>query len=340
MRKYELKYTIDVPIKNSQFDAFYLGINAANNPGYMIDIFNDYGTVRLVEPDLYILNHYTIWIYRANIYDDLYETEFQFDYRIRNRNTIFDSPMLDYLKEQIEKGFYITGLYNEQYISAKKKDYLFHHDFILYGFDDEIQSFISAGYIDGIYQRFYIPYREFAEAAGNNTHHFIQIRGIKPNPKYYNDVLDLPKIYIVLRAYLESVDLYHNRSNSKKFGIEAANAVIDHMKYNDRINPVVTGFFSEFRMIYDMKLKYLLENGFIKDFSLIKDYENLYRDSNTSKMLAIKYNMTMNINTKNKVISQLYEQLERESVVLSKVLKELADVNNLAHLNNFDYSVG
>ena len=105
MRKHELKYIIDVPIKNSQFDAFYLGINAANNPGYMIDIYNDYGTVRLIETDLYILNHYTNWVYRANIYDDLYETEFQFDYRIRSRNKIFDSSMINYLKEQMEKAY-------------------------------------------------------------------------------------------------------------------------------------------------------------------------------------------------------------------------------------------
>ena len=130
---------------------------------------------------------------------------------------------IEFFKSMIRSGAYITGSFNERFISGKA-DYQvrdFDHDYLLIGSDDG--GFYSAGYIKtGRFEKFYISNGELIDGLKNTTKN----NKISFNLLNYNDNAELKieydKFLIDLDQYLTNPFISLNdETNSKYYGIAA-----------------------------------------------------------------------------------------------------------------------
>ena len=335
MNKFVLPYEFDVLSISSQFDAFYLGINKAINPCYLDDVFNDYGQVMLIEPSL--LNFYSSWIYMPDMYHKL---DIQFNKNIDEGFKEFNEPnFLIYLKKLLEQGFYIQGFYDEYFIPGKDayEKYPLSHGYLIYGYDDKNQCFLSAGYNNDIYKPFNIEYSNFLNSITSKNVNSTSISFIKPNEKYLNIPTDIKKVYVVIRGYLESIDIYGGSSHSKLFGVDAVRYVIDAENERERFDLKNIRLLFEFRHINQLKLEFLLKNNYMSDEKIISEQKALTDESRITLILATKYNITLNKDLRERVLCRLTEQLNKEIKILHYSLDDLAETSDLEYLNEYKF---
>jgi len=131
-------------------------------------------------------------------------------------STLFDEEILQFRK-MLNMGYYVSGNYNEEFIPGKRsyhKEY-YPHDFIIIGYDDISQEFISASYLqDGIFQKHRISYEDMRRA-------FTTLKGEKKGMnfwKYNPDAkfeLNLDQIISELSDYLHSTTSMKIFSNDR-----------------------------------------------------------------------------------------------------------------------------
>ncbi|AEY67382.1 hypothetical protein [Clostridium sp. BNL1100] len=80
----------------------------------------------------------------------------------------YDTPnLVNYIKKCINNNIYVSGIWNEFFIPAKLgyMKFNFERNYLIYGFNDETNSFLSSGYIgDDIWDDFEVPYDDFVKS--------------------------------------------------------------------------------------------------------------------------------------------------------------------------------
>ena len=254
--------------------------------------------------------------------------------RIRLRRETYhiifeDCDIVDLFRLMLSQGFYPSDYYNEKRIPGKAayNRYDFKHDFVLTGYDDNQETFISGGYLsDGHFHKFTIPYHIFREAYNEYTTEFVTCNFWK-----YNDKADyslrLGDVVRFLEDYLYSKTSVNICTRGRLFGMEAMKQLPVTFKENASqgkpIDPRFTLGFMEHKKMMATRIQYLTQIGVLNDSGLyMMAHENSVK-SETVHTLGIKYSMTRKPVIIDSIQHTIMYILENEQSYLPKVLKAL-----------------
>ncbi len=138
-------------------------------------------------------------------------------------NALYSRDLLFQFRKMLNLGYYPHGNYNEEFIPGKEpfqKRY-YSHDFILIGYDDRKQVFISVGYLlDQKFHRYSIAYEDMKKAV-------YSIRGPKIAYNFwkYNQEakyeLNISKLVTELSDYIQSTTSQKKKFNNVCLGMQA-----------------------------------------------------------------------------------------------------------------------
>lgn len=207
------------------------------------------------------------------------------------------------LKEQLSRGYFVNGAVDEFYIPAKQayQTEHFNHDYLLTGFDDERGCFISAGYTKSrSFERFEVNYDDFAaglSAVGIPSRRMALMR---LNPDYdfrFEEIALLDAVYKYIKQPF--MRCYHGEKNY--YGVETWLHVADTVrKIASREKPdavvsiKLTRFLFEFRRSFLARFEYLAAEKLLIDDIFVGKYEAVVSIAERIHMAGIKYNVTKN----------------------------------------------
>lgn len=236
------------------------------------------------------------------------------------------SNIVDIVKRFLLCDCYVSGMYNERYIPGKsaygKYDYL--HDYIIYGYDDDTQSFLSAGYLlDGKYQSFSITYENFENSINNLNAQDIMMETWK-----YNDrasfALNLPRIREDLADYLASRNSKHVYTDDKAYGRDGILRLKEYFEttFEAGIDLRYTRALMEHRHFMLLRFQYFANQGVVpkEDAERMKE---TYDKAEKIHLLGIKYNMTHKNSYIGSISKLIDEILEFEWMPLNCLLEKL-----------------
>lgn len=249
---------------------------------------------------------------------------------------MFDALNIDYvnlLRSMLLQGYYPYGNLNEQYIPGKlsyqRRYYL--HDYLLIGFDDEKQCFLSVGYLKNKkFQEYEIPYECMVNAIKSIESSKITLGFLEFNKEFDFD-LNLRKVKTELCNYLNSTaDMPFLQG--RYFGLAAMKQLIGEFE-NDLNNKKgldnrYSRGFMEHKFFMDLRCKYLLNNSYIVSKGITDTARQVYEMAETVQMLVLKYNITLKTDIGQRAIDKMSEILEKEQDYIPLLVKELEDKRN------------
>ena len=229
------------------------------------------------------------------------------------------------IKNILLSGSYIHGMHNERYVGATssygKRD--FSHDYLLFGFSDELGGFYAAGYAaNGRYQEYEIPYHEYYNSIFQVACEPLLFRVLRFNQKKpsYN-----PNYSVIIRDinhYLNSTAYNSNKEVEEIYGLSAWDKLSEYISQTDKIDIRFTKIFMEHHKLMNLRLKYFAEQGII-DTQTFKSYLPVKECSEIVYLSSIKYNITRRENIKNDIVLRIRKVIESDKEILPKVVQQI-----------------
>ena len=316
MGKLLLPFTLDVEMRMYHNKSFPLGIIKSNIKDY----------------DSWLCNKLINCICRPNyifdsLEDDIWSTRdgLTFSQGMWLTPETFATTGFDLIrfnKSMLEKGFYITGTYNEFYIPQKipyrKVD--FNHDYVIFGYDDEIQSFNSAAYLNNeIYSFFDISYDNYYLGVTKNIAEKSGLQFYNINKNYLPKV-DICSIKNKIHNYLYSKQDEHGNF----YGIAAWDKLAEYIFENEELDFRYSRAYMEHRLCMLKRIRKLRELSYIDDASLeIEYFNNVYEKAQCIHNLFIKYNLKRNTNLLLRMEKLIREINEKEFLLIERLLNSI-----------------
>ena len=249
---------------------------------------------------------------------------------------LFEIDILNFVKKLIGTEFYVTGMYNEKYISGKRafNEYDYWHDYILYGYNDVKKVFYSAGFMkNGKFEQFEIPYENFLASISNedknisfNLHQFNKNAPVKFN---------VIRITNLLKDYVNSTTKVGHRLNGF-YGIEANVKLKEFFIkcYSDddyhEIDLRYTRAFMEHKFFVRLAIFSLYEKKWLElTQEQLDAIDDVYKKAQFIHFLGLKINITKNCKTVNRIV-EFFESIEKIELellpmIISKLEKNLPE---------------
>jgi len=264
------------------------------------------------------------WCKKANILKEQQISLYKGTYKILDINFIV------LFKKILCARYYVTGFYNEKYIPVKgtyqKKDNV--HDFILYGYDDDKKVFFSAGYYNGRYSPFEIPYENMNMSLSDMPVDVIKLKFLEYNNNC-KFLLNLPQLVTELDAYINSTNSRTIASNDRTFGLKAMERLkeyfISYFKENGVIDSRYTRAYMEHKYFMYLRLKYLSDNGFAEIKHTANRYTGIYNNAVQIHNLGTKLSFTGDVKIMDRIVSKMDEIAEFEAHNLPSVVNCLKE---------------
>jgi hypothetical protein len=239
-----------------------------------------------------------------------------------------DWDIIQLLKEAINNGYYPNGLYNEEMIPGKKS-YLaqyYLHDYMLYGYDDEKKSFLSAGYLsDQKYESFLIPYANMKAALLSRRDGKLFLDFWKYNEKK-SPCFDYFKLKKELKLYLDSAIPASSVLHKKVFyGSKALSALGIRLREDYKrfgvVDPRYTRGIMEHKFFMKLRVEFLMKNGYIKKERYYHFANDVYKMAERIHLLGIKF--TIRKKGDIDITTWINEMQEKERSYLNDIVSEL-----------------
>ncbi len=253
------------------------------------------------------------------------------------------NDIIGFVKELINREFYICLFVNCKYLSKYHETEDFIHDIFIYGYDDEKEIVYSTGYIGGQkYTKLEHTFGELVKAYGTmNVKSVVHSRfdtnritffKYKDNFKYQ---FNINKFICSLKEYLNLDDgcenikreVYLDTTFKTKtaYGIEGIKVLIEYLKTID------TKKFLDIRQIYFLynhkknmkyKLQFLYDTQYLVDNKIINEYEEVIKTANICLNIAIKYSLVKKEKLINNMIIQLKKMYSIEYFILEYLIEK------------------
>jgi len=292
----------------------------------------------------YLLSHYIQFIYyedyatyrtRLN-YNNFYENWLFKNHGLISFNClsipyfITESERIDFVKivsDVLHDGYYIMGIYNEYFIPGKSayNSHHFDHDYLIYGVDEEKQEFYSAGYLqDGFYSTFTIPFDNYNKSlhTTNRPYHIFWFL------KFNNDLELSFNINTVKQGLWNYLNSYKPDNSKNTYGLQAIESLItlfEEMK-NKQNDVDLRSLFAlkEHKQLMRIRLNYMMEKNHIKrDEHILVEYDQMIQQSEMALSLGMKYNITKNQSTVDKICGILHENMKMEIDCLKNIYDQI-----------------
>lgn len=250
------------------------------------------------------------------------------------QNILLDEGLVqivEIIKRLIDKGFCVTGDFDEYYIPHRTayQQYHFPHDYLINGYDTETNNFSLIGYTDKHFiekTEASIPQYIAALQAPSTKLHFF-----KKNPKTIYR-LDLDQIISSLKDYLQSKDskAYYQFQADYVFGIDATNMLIEYLHLNEKdqqpLNLIHMYVLWEHKYTMYNRIEYLFKEGIVTDSTLSTQYKDIEEQAHTVLNLANKYNLQLKPRYLSTIANTLEKIQRSEPNVLSQLLEALCKI--------------
>lgn len=251
-----------------------------------------------------------------------------------NLKNIDKNKLLDFVKERIDQGNYVLFHYVDEYYLSYSKDYKMQHrihDTYIYGYDEKAVK--AMAYKDEKLQTLMINHDELIASLYCNEESdnwfFCTFRPNHASKEY----IDYSKVRQELFDYLNSSYSGNHSYPFKVFGLgvydvlsRSMQAIIDDEHLVDSEID-----FRPFRTLWEHKkvlrehiLKYIEDIGIANDSLLIK-INDIEETANKVFRLIIKFTMTRNVTSLQRVISYLEYAKQQEEIVIWELLSYLQD---------------
>jgi len=305
MDKMQLPYTTQTPFQAFSTLGFFTGILQAQGHCFDGILANRNKHIVFYREDIFLQNY-------GYIRDNAFERT---DLKIPLDN------ILPYLKQCILRGYYIDLYLNERFIKNQRafQSHNFKHEYMIFGFDNETQTFDVAGYY-GTTKRTLrveqIPYDMMEQAIRTMpeaTHtlpdvEFAYLYRVKEG--YRDERIRKRMVKWQIWAYLHPIlsfwdiavyDLYIEHTSSKK---------------RDHIDSRTLRFFYEAKYATWLALR-LCESEFADEYE-----EKVTKHAHALLYLAIKYNLTKNEKLVDRFCERVKTIKEDEQRILKQFLRE------------------
>lgn len=316
MSKKRLPFAMDVELATYQTPAYTLGIIKANVSNYSCWLSNNY--VNCVFITAFNLCNGDGWAIREGVLE-------KSSYQYSKEEMLCDNKyIINNTRDLLNKNCYVYGLINEKYIPGKKhykeKDYI--HSYLLIGYDDEKEVFLSVGYSEkGRYCECEIAYKDYyIGLQESNDGGNVVIDCYKVIRSYVNDI-DIDVIRSKLICYLESENHPDDYFPEGLYGINVWELLYLRIKYWDKeeISIKYGRVYMEHKYIMYIRIKYLYERGYFDDEKLCASYfESIYIKSQIVYNLFLKYDMTK----KRELLERAAEIIKETNDTEKKYIKE------------------
>lgn len=247
----------------------------------------------------------------------------------RETYQIMKLDILDFVRNLLDRAYYVYGTNNERYIPGKssyqQRDFL--HEYLLYGYSDEQQIFHSCGYLaDNKYQVFEISYDDYLKSLMNTTDGMIKFSfwNYCPNAKF---PLDMKHIIIELGDYILSRNTQRAQQPGLIYGVRAVESLQDYLRtemdQGHYADIRYTKAFWGHKKLTAKRFAYLHEHG----YSMKPEWLNLAtkheKMAEQIHLLCIKQNLKHTTAVSKKVYDLFSTVLEEEKKYLPAVLEAL-----------------
>lgn len=314
-----LKFDDNPPIKTYPYIAFYLGILMGNS----MDIDN-----LLIKrfTNIFYFNSKIDFVSSGYFHRRLFSHELHRYHYLKNIKNI---------KKELINEKYVIIILNEKYIDSLncklKENY--YHDWLIYGFDDNDESFYCCGYIGKDrkireYKSIKIPYNEIQNSL-NHVHlnsysftlkdtHTTQIKkweeiqlDKRDITKILKNILNPPKLSFYYRPIINM-----NINSLKKLSLQIKK------KYLNSENSAL--WIQSFRVIYEQLIVLsIIERKYIKNESIHNDLDNNISLAYSLLILCAKYNMQPKLKILNSITDILLELQKNVINILNKMLLQI-----------------
>lgn len=321
--KHILPFEVDVPSITYHNKAFPLGVIKANIPQF----------------DIWICNKLINCVYEScknacNLYDeDIWDLKNNLiiPQSFHIIPEIFQCPSFDIIsiaKDMINHGYYIYGLYNELYIQGKSAyhNYDFVHDYLIYGYDDDIKSFKSVGYLKNQkYKRYNINYDDFHNSLKHFCFSRLSIHFHKINFNFQPQI-NISLITNAINDYLLSQQNSSNIKTDDIYGINVWHKLAEQILTTSNSALDIRSFraFVEHKAIMHLRFK-ILSSDYVSTELSEAYYTQVYTETEMVYNLSLKYNITHDENLLLKINTYIQKICQAEQKILEKILLQLKD---------------
>ena len=240
---------------------------------------------------------------------------------------IIGIDIIKVLTNMLANGYYVGGLYNEEYIPGKQTYGVgyFSHDYLLIGFDNEKEVFHSVGYLTKYFVDYEIPYTNMRMALAS-------LANRKPvfNFYQYNTeigmTVNVEKILSALQDYLTSSNSHQQYTEGVFYGLDAIDELgeyyVSHGNQNNFDHRYTRGLM-EHKNIMLRTIKYLCNHQYITDNEYISRSESVFQYSSIIHNLGIRFKLLGNYNILQEIRSIFQKMRELELSYLVSVKKDL-----------------
>lgn len=325
MAKKCISIDINPPIKTYQGQAFPLSVLFGFSQCCIPWLMSNF--IQLIfKKDFSKFQYYDIdWMFVGEGIFNIYNYGFPEEFLINNLNDI-----ILHIKIMIDYNCFAIGLFDEYFIPNRRayKQYHFIHDYMLYGYDMDKQTFNIIGYNDKRkYKPTEISFKEYFNAIKekNDKKYWIAFFSINKENKYEFDLL---KFKLFIDDYLNSIDSSgYYKEIDYITGFKSCQYLI---KYIDSITQNIDMryicLFCEHKKNMLLRIKYLLENKYINNDNIFNDYSLLIPLTDNLKEICIKFNITQKNKLTEIIKSKIDEINTKEFVVLNQLDKYLKSI--------------
>lgn len=320
MKKY-LPFEYNPLFKTYQYLAYYFGILQRNEN---------------IIPQWVYSNFVTCSSAGFHFGDDIWRLHEDIIFRTTCKDITIGDPysiLITYVQEQLAKGFYINGIFDEYYI-PNKKAYLshhYHHDYILTGFDDDEKIFYSAGYVsNGVYQKFEITYTNFYNSITqypNKTNSVTSINKIKVYDS--NKDFELIRFCDQLYDYIKQPVLLYSEPQNGCHGLCSWKYLYNHLTLvisgSKMLDLRLCRFIMEHRGFLLLCLKYLYEKfSDLKISEIIYNYGRLVKQVQVLFYTCVKFTLKKDVRILYSILPTIRDIYYQEYRLLSDILSNIS----------------
>ena len=233
------------------------------------------------------------------------------------------------LRKMLDLGYYPHGDYNEECIPGKwsYQNRYFLHDFLLIGYDDQAQCFLSVGFVNNShFQRFEIPYECMRLAITTLKKPKIFINFWKYNPAAKFD-------FRHARFLSELSDYLHSRVSEGAFSKEGywgmtalrqlSEYFLDCCNEGNGLDIRYTRGLMEHKFYMQMRMEYLVNQGYVQDVGHLDNAKQVYQLAEKLHLLAMKYDFKRDKNIGLRICETVNRMLALEQAYLPSVLSDV-----------------
>lgn len=244
------------------------------------------------------------------------------------------------ITEAIDMGYYLYIYADRYYLACTdyyQKEHLM-HELLVYGYDlDQNLIYIADNLDDGKFIQTVCSLDELEKGywtMSNEYSFWTEVRFLKPIQNI-NYAIHVEQIITAMENYLNSSETYDLvRDQKYDFGMQAIQRIFTDIEQaalvGEALDSRVFHLLYEHKLLMELRLSYLMEKSIIDRDETFMELSNILKqDYFKLRNIVLKYNITRDASTLNKISERLRENLMKEKAFISSFITRLQQVKSM-----------